>query len=152
MANSIKKQMDAIDRQEKDLRNVREVIKSECSHTKNGDLDIVPKQNRQNGELKYICRKCKKELDLKKIDEDTLTNACDIIDRAIDVIKLSLDTNREDEEKILRKMAKTQYRVRNDIKKFYAASLKKNRNGSGKNNRNDTNSGGAWNKPTINGR
>ena len=148
----IKKQMDAINKQERDLRNVREVMMCDCCHTRSGDLNIVPKQNRQNGELLYLCKECTKDLNLKKIEENEARSAIDIVDRMCDVIKISLDTSREDEAKMAKKLSKVQYRVRNDLLKLYSASLKKNRNGGRNNRRDGGNDGGVWNKPTINGR
>ena len=149
---NIKKQVEMIDKQEKSLSKIRETMKSKCTHTdKNGDLDIVQAKNRQKGEFKYICRRCRKELDLSKIPEDVLTSALDIVDRACDVIKLSLDTDREDDQDILKNVSKTQYRCRNDIKKLYAASLQKNqKGGKRKDRRNNENS--SWGNPKLNGR
>ena len=148
--NNIKKQVDAIEKQQGSMKVLLEQAKSKCTHTKNGDLDIVPSNNRQTGELKYICRKCRKEIDLKKIAKEDLENACNIIDRAIDVIKLQLDPSKESDEEILKKMAKTQFRVRNDIVKTYGAALQKNNRGNGNRDRNNGDS--TWNKPTVNGR
>lgn len=155
MADSvnIKKQVEAIDKQDQSLKVMREQMKSRCPHTdKNGDLDIMPKQNRQSGELTYICKRCKKELDLKKIAEQDLQNACNLIDRACDVIKLSLDTQRDGDQEILKRVGKVQYRVRNEIMKLYGASLKKNKNGGRGNRRNNNNENSAWGNPMINGR
>lgn len=144
---NIKKSVEAIDKQERNLKTLREQAKSQCNHTKNGDLDIVPANNRQQGELKYICRKCQKTLDFSKIPEDELRGACDCVDRAIDVIKLQLDPSKEADAEILKRVSKVQYRVRNDIIKLYAASLKKNR-GNNKNSSNYNNDS-SWNKPNI---
>lgn len=144
---NIKKSVEAIEKQERNMKTLLEQAKSQCNHTKNGDLDIVPANNRQQGELKYICRKCKKTLDLRKIPEDELRGSCDCIDRAIDVVKLQLDPNKEADAEILKRVAKVQYRVRNDIIKLYAASLKKNR-GNNKNSSNYNNDS-SWNKPTV---
>ena len=147
---NIKKQVDLIEKQQTQMKTMLEQVKSKCIHKKGGDLDIVPAHNRQNGELKYICRKCKKEINLKKISDDELRASCDCVDRAIDVIKLQLDpANRPEDEAILKRCAKTQYRVRNEIMKLYAASLKKNNKGKG--NRNNTNDyDSSWNKPVVN--
>ena len=151
-STNIKKQVEAIDKQDQNLKVVREQLKSRCPHTdKNGDLDIVRKQNSQDGELKYICRRCKKELNLKKIPENDLQAACDTIDRACDVIKLSLDTQRDGDKEILKRVSKVQYRARNEIMKLYGASLKKNK-GNSRSNRRNNNENSSWGNPTVNGR
>ena len=151
-STNIKKQVEAIDKQDRNLKVLREQMKSKCPHTdKNGDLDIVPKQNRQNGELTYVCKRCQKVLNLKKISPDELRHACEVIDNACDVIKLSLDTQKDVDLDILKKMGKVQYRVRNEVEKFYDASLKKNKSGKGK-GRGGNNESSSWGNPTVNGR
>ena len=151
-STNMKKQVESLNTHEQKLKVLREQMKSKCPHTdKNGDLDIVPKQNRQNGELLYICKRCGKELNLKKINEEELRAACELIDRACDVVKLSLDLQREGDQEILKRIGKTQYRARNEIVKLYGASLKKNKNGGrGKHNGNNENS--MWSNPSVNGR
>ena len=63
---------------------------------------------------------------------------------------MQLDPSKESDEEILKKMAKTQFRVRNDIVKTYGAALQKNNRGNGNRDRNNGDS--TWNKPTVNGR
>ena len=154
---NVKKQTDAIDKQEKQLGRLREEIKAGCSHTRNGELKLVPSNNggSRDGELIYMCSKCRKVIKLSKLPEDTLQNACDVVDRACDVIKISLDLNREDDEKLLKRISKVQFRVRNEIAPFYAASLKKNKRGNGNrrnNNGGGNNDSGIWARPQVNGR
>jgi hypothetical protein len=152
-STNIKKQVEAIDKQDRNLKVLREQMKSKCPHTdKNGDLDIVPKQNRQNGELTYICKRCQKTLNLKKISPEQLAQACEIVDNACDVIKLSLDTQKEADLEILKRIGKVQYRVRNEVQKYYDASLKKNKSGGKGKGRGGNNESSSWGNPTINGR
>lgn len=151
---NVRKQTDAIDKQEKALARMKEEIKANCEHTKNGDLQLVPGNKQSDGELVYICKKCRKVIRLTKISEEELTRACDIIDSACDIIKISLDLNREDDQKVSKRIAKTQFRVRNEIAALYGASLKKGkRSGGGHNNNNNNNEySSAWDRPKVNGR
>lgn len=148
---NIKKQLEVVDKQERSLKILREEAKCVCchKHLQSGDLDIVPAQNRAPGELKYLCKKCRKDLDLKKIPETELTDACNTIDRAIDVIKLSLDPQKEDDAKILKRVSKVQFRVRNEIPKMYAASLQKNKTGGRRGNGNRSSDDSSWAKPIV---
>lgn len=146
---NIKKETEAVDKQEKQLALLREHLKARCSHTKNGEPDIVPSANKEPGQLNYICRRCRKELSLKKLTDEEIKNAVGVIDRAIDTIKLTLNLEREDEQKILKKVAKTQYRLRNEVLALYGASLKRNRNGGGKQRPQNNNNTSGWGKPQI---
>jgi len=151
---NIRKQTDTIDKQEKQLGRLREEIKAKCTHTRNGELQLVPSNNRQPGELKYFCKVCRKEITLSKLPEETLTNAIDALDRACDVIKISLDANREDDAKILKRISKTQFRLRNELLPLYGASLKKSNRGAKRNNNNNNsnNGNGMWERPQVSGR
>lgn len=148
---NIKKQAAAIRNQQDKLAKMADALKSKCTHTVRGDLDIVPDQSFKSGSLHFICRQCQKRLDLNKIQEDELKKACDVIDRAIDTIKITIDPNREDDFKILRKMARVQHRVRTIVVPYYNAALKKNSNAGrrGGNNRRKGNGGnsGIWDSP-----
>ena len=145
--NNIKKQVETINKQEKGLRLLREKAKTRCTHTRKGELDIVPAKDRKQGELKYICCKCGKELYLNKIDEQTLRGACTVVDNSCDVIKLSLDPDRDEDAQVLKNVAKTQYRVRNEILKLYAAALAKNKKGGKRRGNNQQGSG--FNRPVT---
>lgn len=148
---NIKKQLEVVAKQERSLRVVREEMMCDCDHKhrQSGDIDIVPAQNRAPGELKYKCKRCQKDLDLKKIQEQELKDACNTIDRAIDVIKMSLDPQREDDAKILKRVSKVQFRVRNDIPKMYAASLQKNKTGGRRGNGRRSSEESSWAKPVV---
>lgn len=146
---NVKKQVQAIKRQQQKLNEMNEKLKTKCTHTVKGDLDIVPDRKFKEGSLHFICRQCEKELNLTKLAEDELKNACSVIDRAIDTIKLQLDPNREDDLLILKKMARTQYRVRGPVQKYYAAALKKNSRGRRGNRRRGNQDNGLWSAPSI---
>ena len=92
-SNNIKKQIDAIEKQEKSLRIIREQKKADCMHSdKNGDIDVIPKQGCDKSELRYVCRSCKKDLCLKKISSEKADEALEIVDNMCDTIKLSLES------------------------------------------------------------
>lgn len=147
MAENIKKQIENVNRQERSLRILREQFLCDCDHKRNGEFDAVPVKDRKQGELKYICGKCKKIVDLSKLTDEELTSHCDGVDRACDLIKLSLDPQKEEDRKVLKRVSKVQFRVRNEIKPLYAAALKKNRTGGRRRNKNDQDS--SWGKPVM---
>jgi hypothetical protein len=147
---NIKKQTDSVDKQEKQLKIIREQLKAKCDHSKNGEPDIVPSNDRESTRrLAYVCRRCKKYIDLTKIPEDELSKACTTIDNACDVIKITLNKENEADAKVLKKVAKVQFRVRNEIAQLYGAALKRNRNGKKRNNDNHNDADRTWAKPQV---
>lgn len=149
--SNIKKEVDQVSKQERDLTKLRESLKSACTHTKKGELTLV-KSNRggQEGSANYICKQCQKDIVISRLSEAQIDESIDILDRMIDTIKISADPNRDDDEKMIKQMAKIQYRLRNEVRAFYNASLKKNSGGNRNNRRNNNrdNTGG-WNRPNV---
>jgi len=150
MANP-KKRKGAIREQERNLHKLNEKNMCDCTHTKpkTGDLDIIPARDRQHGELKYVCNECEKDLYLDPIPEDDLRFACDVIDRACDTIKISLDLSKESEQKMRDNVSETQYRVRNEIIKMYGAALKSNNKSRGNGSRGRSGGNSSWAKPEV---
>lgn len=125
----------------------------DCVHTRKGELEIRPSEKKRDGQLLYVCRLCEKDLCLNKISEPELDNAIQIIDRAIDTIKMNLNLEKQRDVAIAERMAECQYRVRNNVKKAYLATLKNTRNGergNGKHNSEDRDS--SWGKAVVNNR
>ena len=148
---NIKKQVDAIDQQENSLKIIREKMKTSCCHNdKHGDPNVVPKKNSKQGDLKYLCKECRKDLCFKKIEENDMNAAIELLDRACDIIKLSLDLTREKDQAIHKKISKVQFILRNEIMKYYAAVIKKNKKDNKQKRNNNERS--MWGNPTINGR
>jgi hypothetical protein len=125
----------------------------DCLHTHKGDLNIVPSPKKKNGLLIYTCRACTKELHLNVIDEADQDQALNIVDRMCDIIKMSLDQEKPKDQKIAEKISETQFRVRNQLKSYYAAALQKNGSGGrNKKNNNRRDQDSTWEKATISGR
>lgn len=151
MANKAAKKLKEIQGQQKILNKYAEKVKCECPHTKKGDVSFLPKKNREAGKLDYICKECEKEIHLDKISEEDLRRSCTIIDNAIDTIKIVLNTDKDEDKKLLEEFAQLQFDVRNKVVKAYGAAI--SQSGQRKsNNNNRSNDGGSWNKPVINGR
>jgi hypothetical protein len=149
--NSIKKQTEEMLKARKKMDRVAEQFKADCSHVSNGEPAFIPSNEpRREGELAYVCKNCHKRIVISKISEEDITKACDIIDRAIDTIKITANPNSEDTEKLLERLSKVQFRVRNEIVPAYMASLKKNTIGRRNDNRSVDESNSAWGKPVIN--
>jgi hypothetical protein len=118
-----------------------------------GEPAFIPSNEpKTNGELKYYCKLCQKSIIIANIPENELQDACSLIDRAIDIIKITASTiNNDEDEKMIEKMAKLQYRVRNDLVPTYKASLKKNNNKKDKKNNNNHHES-TWGRPQVSGR
>jgi hypothetical protein len=145
---NIKKQSEELDKQEKHFGKYKEELKAKCTHTRNGELTLVPKKDgNKDGELVYVCKQCRKVLRFSRIDENDLQKSIDLIDQAIDIIKASANTNNENDDEMVKRMAKVQYRLRNDIMPYYKAAT--SRNNRGNKNRDNNNDGGAWGKANI---
>jgi len=149
--NVIRKKTSAVADSEKKLGKIKEELRAQCTHTKNGEPSLVPSNDpRVQGELKYVCKQCMKPVIISSISEDELENACNIVDRAVDIIKITAgNINSENDAEIINKLAKLQFRIRNDLMPIYRASLKKgNRNNKPNRERNES----SWGRPTTYGR
>lgn len=125
----------------------------DCVHTRKGELEIRPSEKKRDGLLLYVCRLCEKDLCLNKIEEADLDQAIAIVDRAIDTIKMHLDLDRPKDAAIAERMAECQFRVRNQLKKAYQATLKNGRKGGkGNGRRSSEDRDSAWAKPVVNNR
>lgn len=123
--------------------------KCTCTHTVKGDMKLKPGKsyNQGNGQLNYICSECQKEVRIRNISDDEIDRSIDVIDNMIDIIKLSADMTKEGDAKIVKKLAKVQFRLRNEIKDLYKAA--KSKNGKGKKKNKGGNSDADWGKPTA---
>ena len=147
----IQKKVDAVLKNERSLAKVKEEAKAQCTHTFHGEPAFVPSNApKVNGQLEYFCKLCHKSIIITNIQEDELQKACNLIDRAVDIIKITASAvNSDDDKKIIEKMAKLQYRVRNDLVPTYRASIKRN---TKKDKRNNNNYESAWGRPQVQGR
>lgn len=159
----------AIQKREKILEKMEESVKKnrirnqcECLHTRKGDPDIIKANNAKNGELLYVCKQCEKEIRINRVPETTYVDehsgkvvigyrdAVKALDSMCDIIKMSLNLEKEKDEKLHDVMAEFQYRLRKDIVGLYKASLQNGgadqNNGRKKEKGHDRNN---WNSPTT---
>lgn len=134
----------------KDWKTNVEKNQCDCVHTRKGELEIRPSEKKRDSLLMYVCRLCEKDLCLNKIEEHDLDQAITIIDRAIDTIKMHLDMEKAKDAAIAERLAECQFRVRNQVKKAYMATLSNARKGKGGNRGEDRDS--TWAKPVVNNR
>jgi hypothetical protein len=148
----IRKKIDAVIKNERSMGKIKEEAKAQCTHTLNGEPAFIPSNEpRTDGKLKYICKLCQKPITITNISEDELQKACDIIDRAVDIIKITAGSiNNDEDSKMIEKMSKLQYRVRNDLIPTYRASTKRNNKKDRKHNNNQHEA--AWGRPQVSGR
>lgn len=147
IAKNVKKKKSIIREQRQQLEKLDEQTICSCPHTERGDLNVTPARNRSQGQLLYICKGCEKEVDFTKIPEDELRKACNTIDRACDTIKISLDMQNPHDQELLKEIAKTQYRVRNQIATLYGKSLSKQ--GTNRRRNRENRGGGMWMQPAA---
>lgn len=95
----------------------------------------------KNGDPIFICKRCGKELNLEKLNTDQLRDAVSIVDRAIDIIKILANPDNEKDDKVLKRLVKTQFRLL-EIPRHYDAAIKKSSGENGQKNKN-RNAGGS---------
>lgn len=146
---SPRKRKGALREQERNLSKLDERNMCDCTHTKpkTGDLSITPSRNQ--GKLHYICNECDKDLNLNPISDDDLRHACNVIDNAIDAIKITLDLTKEAEEKMHRHVSEVQFRIRNEIFEMYKSAQKANNRNRGQGNGRRDNASSSWAKAEI---
>lgn len=121
---SSKKNIEAIEKQEKALRKFREKTQCDCCHKKDGGPTLAKSKDAGDGPLVYQCWNCKKKIDIERIDLEKVQDACKTIDRAIDVIKLKCSPNQPADAELIEKLSKVQFRLRNLIPDAYKTALK----------------------------
>lgn len=150
---SIGKKMKVLKGIQSDWKKQNEKLRCDCLHTRKGELDIKPSTRRRGeGQLCYVCRQCEKELSLNMVPQKTTVkmnpqnpndykvivgyeDAVAQLDSMCDIIKMSLNVEREKDAKIATRISEAQYRIRNNIIPLYQASLNKTKqNGQGGNN------------------
>lgn len=137
----IKDRMAEIQKRRASLNVAEEENLCRCNHKSHNGTDLT--RNGQTGE--YICRKCHKPIDFKKKPSDQqLQEALDLVDTVCDYIKISLDSNNEKDNEMLKKIAKYQFRTRNMIMQVWKAVGKK---ASKRSNRNNNDEQSSWRTP-----
>lgn len=165
----VKKKMEELDKIKKRVATEEEKLKCQCFHTAKGDLDITKDKSAPQGQLRYICRRCRKPLNFNKIREEkyiieqkdvgkavhsgmiTLLQGIEVVDKSIDVVKITLDPSREDDKRWGQKFAKLQFRLRTEVDPMYKQAIKRNNKGNGRgkgrnanNQYRSNNSGSHW--------
>jgi hypothetical protein len=142
MAN-IKKSIDQIDKSMKDLAKTKDLQQAMCPHTHRGDLVITRTQTPGV----HRCTECQKLVKIKNKSQDELNGAIDVLDSAIDIVKMMLNVENDEDKDLLKKLGKFQYRLNHEIVPIYNASINKGNKNKKKNKNRDDN--GGWNKPVT---
>lgn len=118
------------------VKQNRAEYQCECTHIKKGS----PNLKFDNG--KCTCNQCEKEINLNPISQDEQDRAVKTVDDMCDLIKMRINPNIKDEEKLYNKIVKLQLRVTTMLRDYYNSAR-----GSGKKNKNNKNkkSGGGNN-------
>lgn len=128
--------------------------KAECNHLDHGEMDITPNPDRKQGELKYRCRQCEKQLQFNKVSVEDQNQSCQHVDNMCDIIKMNLNPEKEGDQEVLKTVATVQFFIRNNLRKLYAASLQKNANGRNNRKKGKSNDGydDSWTPADVGGR
>lgn len=124
MAHSHKKIVTEIQADEKVMLANRKAMdkvqiqyQCKCPHRDaNGGLAlIVPngknaKKSPFTGAPLYMCKVCKKELDISNISEEEFARSLDVINRVFELSKMHLDIGIEKDQETLTQLAKMEYR------------------------------------------
>ena len=145
---NIKKRLGEVEKQERSCSKYREELMAKCTHTnKSGHLTITSIHGGNGKELVYRCKQCRKIISIKKITEEELKNAIEILDIAADIIKISADASREEDQEIIKRTAKTQYRLRNEFEGYYNAAVKRGNRGAQRGRKEDSQQ--LWGRPST---
>ena len=90
----------------------KEQGKCYCTHSKKGHGNVFP-----NNKGAFTCNKCKKDnirLSKDVLNEQKIEEACQTFDNLFDVLKMNLNVEQEGDAKLLKRIAKMQYFVRNE--------------------------------------
>ena len=118
LAQSIKNDIDDIAQIKKGTLKEEKKLQCKCSHCDtNGNPAVFKHPNATspvtNNPL-FVCRICKKYLDIYEVSQEEFDRAVDIIDRSADVVKIRLNPSTrstEEDQKLYRSVYKMQYFV-----------------------------------------
>lgn len=103
----------------KEIDKRKEKLKCVCPHTNHNIPTLYPQEGSGDKGVSHSCYQCAKEINLRRIPKEKRSEAIDIIDSMIDVIKLNLVLDRPKDKKLLEKVGKLQFGARNIINQYY---------------------------------
>ena len=121
------------------MEKVKLHYQCKCAHRDpNGSFALnTPGQNSKKSQFTgaplYMCRVCKKSLDISNIPEEKFNEAMAIIDSVCDLSKMYLNLSTEKDLDLLKDIAKLQYKINNMVPDMYktirkGGNKKKNKN------------------------
>lgn len=105
-------------------------------------------RNDANGNPIFICKRCGKEVNLQKLDSAALLSAVKTVDQALDIIKILANPENEKDDKLLRRLIKTQFRLA-ELPKQYDNAIKKTNDSGNKNKNKSQSSSTTWGKASV---
>lgn len=134
MAEAIRKQYQAITKQEKELAKMKNKNKCRCHHTdSHNDPNLT--RTKDGGQFEYMCKECTENIDFTKVSDEEKRKARKIIVNQFNIIKMLLGDSEEDKE-LGKRIAKAQYLVEFELEALDKAATKKSSRGK-RNRRND---------------
>lgn len=132
-STNIKKRSEAIRKNTNSLKKLDEENKCQCPHrSKEGAYSLVVNRN---GDKHYthVCTQCNKPVHINKYTEEETNKALKIVDDMCDLVKMMTKPSNEADDKLFRRMAKTQMTVRGTLPAAYKACLSTSANANKKN-------------------
>ena len=127
MAESIRKQYQAVVKQEKELQKVKNKNKCNCWHTDSHKEPDLTKKN-DGGPYEYMCKECTETIDFTRQTEEEKRKARKSVVNEINILKMMLGDSEED-RKLGKKLARVQYMVEFELEELSKAASKKNARG-----------------------
>lgn len=105
----------------KSLEKKRELIQCDCLHTTDDGFN-VRMIKKENGEIAFECRNCKKRINASRVPENRIDQSINAIDMMCDMIKMNLDVQTKKDADIADWISLVQYHTRCHMKQLYAAT------------------------------
>lgn len=145
--NRISLAIRGLEEEAKRLEKSRLAYQCECPHHVKPDYPEVVDIGKANEHI-YKCKLCKDIITISNISPEKRQEAIDTVVAMINIIKIKCNLEREDDEKMLKKMAKLELRLRDDLPKAYEA-VTRDRKNKRRNRSNNNGSQSSWTARTL---
>lgn len=140
-----------IEKATKKLDDQQAKVQAECYH--HGKDSMAPSliKVKASGDNKYVfkCTNCKKVINLRSMDDKTREDALKIIDAMVDLIKIQLDPNKEEDKKLIENLALFQYKLNRRLELAYSAIVLGKSKKRKKRNDDNRTSSDFWGKSVV---
>lgn len=151
--NKYVSEIERIEKTHKKLDDYTAKVQCECYHHGRDNMSpsLIKVKTTGDGKNKYVfkCLNCKKLIDLRSVDEKTREDAFRIVDNMVDLIKMQLDPNKEEDAKLLVNLARFQFRLERKLESAYRVIVLGQGKKKKKKNNDNRDSSSFWAKSVI---